>query len=117
MSLLTPTTKRIELPDGSWVIVKKLTNKETRQHSHHIDAATAKGDVQSGGWLDLQADFVKLVVIEWGGSGLEDEPLTPENVDALPHPYLQFIAIEAQAFNAPLSDAEKKRLTASSTGS
>jgi len=82
MSFFTPTTKVVDLDGGNVVVLRKPT---FAQYAEAQSAATKLiGENLQLDWPRLRIEVLKRSVQTWEGPGFEGQPVTPENIGALP---------------------------------
>ena len=107
MSFFTPITHVITLDDDiHHITLRKLTHGE-RQEILVKTAKLANGDALVMG-IATQGEILKKAIQAWEGPGFEGQPVTPENIDALPAQVADEITEKASAFLEGVSDEEKK---------
>jgi hypothetical protein len=82
MSFFTPTTKVVDLGDGNTVTLRKVSfaqYAEAQSAATHIAGESIQLD-----WPRLRAEVLKRSVASWEGPGFDGQPVTPENIGALP---------------------------------
>jgi hypothetical protein len=101
-------TRIVEIDAENTVTIRKLSYG-ARQKA--ISLVTKVNPITQESTMDiamLRIEQLVAAIISWEGPGFMGRPLTRENVEALPTEVAEAIEQGIEAFNAPLSSAEKK---------
>jgi hypothetical protein len=101
-------TRIVTIDEENTVTIRKLSYG-ARQKA--IGLVTKVNPITQESTMDIALLLVEQLVaaiVDWAGPGFEGRPVSRENVEALPTVVAEAIEAGIEAFNAPLSSAEKK---------
>lgn len=107
-SFFSEQTRTVDLDAENSVTVRKITygaQQAALSKSSKINPVTQEASIDFAG---LRQEQLVAAIVAWDGPGFDGRPVSRENILALPTDIAAKIEAGIEAFNAPLSDDEKK---------
>lgn len=126
MGFFTETTRRVEIDEENYIVIRRLTYGERqrilslatkasvpiRRRKPGQDGEEEDQDEMVIDTARLQLEQIKAGIVSWSGPGFEGRPVTGANVEALPTWIVDLVALEMEELNQGLNEREKKLSTA-----